>query len=412
MYTYDSLLHLDLESSSLCNALCPVCNRRDSGGIKNKDFVETYITLARFKEWFRDDMVSNLFSIQLCGNYGDAMTNPELIPILEHVKILNPEIKITMNTNASGRNPQFWKDLGRLVGNNGHVTFSIDGLEDTNHIYRRGTHWDKIMMAVKNYISTGASARWDYLIFKHNQHQIEEAKQLSIDLGFEHFMYKKALGFISNDKNRVGMEGIYVLNDQGQLDYMIEPPSNSKFQNSVIREYLKNTKFTKHEGEDVESPQALKTFNIEKNTPKHVTKPFIEDRSRPLTEWEHKLGNTEIHCAVIEPKSLFVSSEGLVFPCCFTASKYYAGDNEEVAQLKKFINDFGRNNISLHHNSLEDIIDGPMFQERWVENFNDNDIRGKRLRTCSIFCGKDTNSEMKETFESVTIADDAIKLNS
>jgi hypothetical protein len=76
------------------------------------------------------------------------------------------------------------------------------------------------------------------------------------------------------------------------------------------------------------------------------------------------------------------------------------------------INDFGRNNISLHHNSLEDIIDGPMFQERWVENFNDNDIRGKRLRTCSIFCGKDTNSEMKETFESVTIADDAIKLNS
>ena len=54
-------------------------------------FTETYVTLNQFKEWFTDDFVSKLFSIQFCGNYGDAMTNPELIPILEHVKSLNPQ---------------------------------------------------------------------------------------------------------------------------------------------------------------------------------------------------------------------------------------------------------------------------------------------------------------------------------
>ena len=401
MYTYDSLLHLDLEVSSLCNALCPVCNRRVSGGEKNPMFTETYVTLNQFKEWFTDDFVSKLFSIQFCGNYGDAMTNPELIPILEHVKSLNPNIKVTMNTNASGRNPKFWQDLGRIIGDNGHVTFSIDGLEDTNHIYRRGTHWDKIMMAVTNYIGAGGTARWDYLVFKHNQHQVEEAEALSKELGFAHFFHKKALGFVSNDRDRVAKEGIYVFNEQGQCDYVLEPPIEGKWQNSVIRDYLKTSNFKRIEGEDVESDKALKTFKLEENRPSYTPPPFVEDTERPLTEWETKLGNTKIHCVVIEPKSFFVSSEGLVFPCCFTASKYYAYDNEEVAQLKKFINDYGKENISLRHKSLKEIIDGPMFQDRWVENFEDNNVRNKRLRTCSLFCGKETNSEIQDTFDSV-----------
>jgi hypothetical protein len=129
---------------------------------------------------------------------------------------------------------------------------------------------------------------------------------------------------------------------------------------------------------------------------------FELDLKRPLTKWEKKMGSCKIDCMVAGPrKSFFVTSEGLVFPCCFTASKYYAYDNEEVAQLKNFIDSYGKKNISLEYNSLEDIINGPMFQERWIENFNDNDVRNKRLRTCAIFCGKETNDEFSETIESI-----------
>ena len=60
MYKYKDLLHLDLETSSLCNALCPVCNRRANGGLKNKTFRETYVTLEDFKNWFSDDFVAQL----------------------------------------------------------------------------------------------------------------------------------------------------------------------------------------------------------------------------------------------------------------------------------------------------------------------------------------------------------------
>jgi hypothetical protein len=64
------------------------------------------------------------------------MTNPELIHILQYFKSINPNIKFHMNTNASGRDAQFWQDLGEIFKDNGTLVFSVDGLEDTNWIYR------------------------------------------------------------------------------------------------------------------------------------------------------------------------------------------------------------------------------------------------------------------------------------
>ncbi len=421
MYKYKELLHLDLETSSLCNALCPVCNRRANGGLKNKTFRETYVTLEDFKNWFSDDFVSQLYGMQMCGNYGDAMTNPDLIPILTHVKSINPKIVLTMNTNASGRDPEFWYELAKLIGHNGYLTFSVDGLEDTNHIYRRGTYWDKIMMAMKNYIRGGGRARWEFLVFKHNQHQIEEAKALAKKIGIQEFYEKKALGFVHHDTEREIKEGIKVFDTDGLYQYMIESPAEEFTNKIVANQEVENPRYervyntTKQmDGVDVDAViKEIKERKYKRDYTKqevYIPPVFELDPKRPLTKWEKKMGSCKIDCMVSGPrKSFFVTSEGLVFPCCFTASKYYAYDNEEVAQLKNFIDSYGKKNISLEHNSLEDIINGPMFQERWIENFNDNDVRNKRLRTCAIFCGKETNEEFSETIESIEKKSNAFK---
>jgi hypothetical protein len=42
-----------------------------------------------------------------------------------------------------------------------------------------------------------------------------------------------------------------------------------------------------------------------------------------------------------------------------------------------------------------------MFQTHWPDNWKDNNINNKRLRTCSIFCGKDTNQEFNATMKSI-----------
>ena len=179
MYRYDLIKNIHLEVSSLCNAECSICNRRVNGGPKNPTMIERFISLKEYKEWFDADLIKQLESITLCGNYGDPMTNPELIPIMRYTKELNPDITFHMNTNASGRDKQFWTDLADVIGKSGNVVFSVDGLEDTNHIYRKGTNWKKIMNAMEWFTAENKShAVWEFLVFKHNQHQIQEARLL------------------------------------------------------------------------------------------------------------------------------------------------------------------------------------------------------------------------------------------
>jgi hypothetical protein len=65
--------------------------------------------------------------------------------------------------------------------------FGIDGLEDTNHIYRRGVKWERLQNNFREYIKAGGDAGWQFIVFPWNMHQIEEARQRSLDEGFTAF---------------------------------------------------------------------------------------------------------------------------------------------------------------------------------------------------------------------------------
>ena len=54
---------------------------------------------------------------------------------------MNPNIKIEMWTNGGARDTVFWKRMAQLKV---HVIFGIDGLEDTNHLYRKNAKWKSI----------------------------------------------------------------------------------------------------------------------------------------------------------------------------------------------------------------------------------------------------------------------------
>ena len=107
-----------------------------------------------------------------------------------------------MNTNGGAQNTQWWIKLAQIYGKNGHVTFSFDGLEDTNHLYRQNVNWQKCMENSYAFISAGGRARWEYIIFEHNQHQIEQARLLAKKMGFEDFRTKKTGRFFSTIKHQ------------------------------------------------------------------------------------------------------------------------------------------------------------------------------------------------------------------
>lgn len=80
------------------------------------------------------------------------------------------------------RTTNYWQELGEDILNQplDYVVFSIDGLADTNHIYRRGAVWDKIVENAEAFIKAGGSAHWDMLVYQHNQHQVDSAEQFNL----------------------------------------------------------------------------------------------------------------------------------------------------------------------------------------------------------------------------------------
>ena len=133
-----------------------------------------------------------LEKVFFCGTVGDPCADKNLLEKIRWIKTINSNIVVGINTNGSIRNPKWWTDCAKLLtGIYDYVVFSIDGLEDTNHIYRVGVQFKKIMENAQAYIDAGASAHWDMLVFDHNKHQVDECRQLADTMGFTWFRSKE-----------------------------------------------------------------------------------------------------------------------------------------------------------------------------------------------------------------------------
>ena len=103
------------------------------------------------------------------------------------------------------------------------MTFAIDGLEDTNHLYRRNVRWSKLMENIKAFTDAGGEATWAMLIFKHNESQIENCRSLSCTLGFRSFGIQQSarwadFDYIGNwrEMEKIPVDG-YFLEKSSQL---------------------------------------------------------------------------------------------------------------------------------------------------------------------------------------------------
>jgi sulfatase maturation enzyme AslB (radical SAM superfamily) len=127
----------------------------------------------------------------MCGNYGDPAAGYYTMDIYNYFRQVNPDITLGMNTNGAVQSTFFWHALGTLFNKpNDYCVFSIDGLEDTNQVYRKNVSWDKLMSNVQAFISAGGQAHWDMLVYKHNQHQVDACEELAKSMGFKWFRAK------------------------------------------------------------------------------------------------------------------------------------------------------------------------------------------------------------------------------
>ena len=168
------LVHL--EASTYCNARCPQCVRNLCGW-NVVDVVEQHLQVDVLAGIMSElpRSITTVFN----GNYGDPMMNPHIVDL---VKLCPSRTSVT--TNGSIGKIETFIELAMLGV---EICFSIDGLHDTNHIYRQDVDWNKIMERASAFIDAGGIAHWKFVIFKHNAHQVRSADVLSQRMGFASF---------------------------------------------------------------------------------------------------------------------------------------------------------------------------------------------------------------------------------
>jgi MoaA/NifB/PqqE/SkfB family radical SAM enzyme len=335
MIAYKDIRDVHLEISSLCNASCPWCPRNFWGYTFNGGYPEINLTLDNAKKIFNSEFLKQLHSIRINGNFGDIVMNPDGDRIVEYFRSQNSKLNISISTNGSARNREFWESLAESQCD---VIFALDGLADTHHLYRQNTSWKTIIKNATIFIDAGGNAAWKMIKFKHNLHQIDACQKLSQELGFDKF------ATIDQGRNTAP-----VFDKNGNLSHVLGDYNGEK--NFKVLFYKKNNN-------DV----------------------LLEDIAKD------RIPKTKIICETKKLRSIYIAANGDVSPCCFTGfypKTYGKGQYHQAAneQLKSLLT----KNNALEY-SLSECID-------WFKSIEDSwkiqSYSNGRLIICDDNCGID-----------------------
>jgi len=196
MFSKERPYRFHLELTDKCNAGCPMCSRTDPLNFcKANDKVQKVeLTLADFERHFTPEFCARVEHIELGGGLGDPLAAKDCLEICDHLTRYG--VDVVVSTNGGLRSTAWWRKLGEVLQRtNSVVQLHVDGLRDSNPLYRVNTSFDKIMANAEAYLATGAPAEWYYILFRHNEHEVEEARALSRRMGFRNFVLIDTIRF-------------------------------------------------------------------------------------------------------------------------------------------------------------------------------------------------------------------------
>lgn len=367
--------HLHFEMSSRCNAKCPHCPRFIKGTpIMNPSVQLADISIEQFIEWFPVEVIQKFGSINFCGNFGDPSNCPDFIPIIRYILRYNKKVVIEIRTNGGARSTSFWSELGKIIKGKHKTIFSVDGVEDSNHLYRRNVKWSKLVENIKAFTSSGGVGVWEYLIFKHNEEHTSEAKYLCEQFGLKHVQFKRPIGFEDYANNRSVPMPVYDKN--GELDYLIEPAL--QFSNSSMK-YEKNL------------DEIDKRVGVHTEACTVFTQPIVFSDYNYLESDNIKCKSKREEDGFIE---VYVSSEGNVRPCCHIGVEL---DRHQPDGIGKQLDDifYPRERFNLNNYSFQEIVQE--FDGRIASKWDKKHEQGKCLK-CSATCGVSSQVDLHRLY--------------
>jgi len=177
--------NLELELTNRCNLKCPLCAHNSVKFEKSEN-----IDLSIFE---KIDLTT-IKNADMCG----VLSEPTLYPhMFQLIDMLDPNTYIKISTNGTTNNTEWWSNIAKklLLHRGSDVIFAIDGLEDTHSIYRIGANFKKLINNIKAFNLAGGKSTSQFIIFKHNQHQVEDVKRLSDDIGCKNMIIQTSSSY-------------------------------------------------------------------------------------------------------------------------------------------------------------------------------------------------------------------------
>lgn len=332
-FSTENLQELNIGLTSRCNASCPMCRRNPNGGPVLADLPMSELSFEDVVRLAPPEFLRGLSRIVVAGDFGENTLAKDFVRIVNYFSSSSRAF-ISVDTNGGTRSEDWWFELGKVSrANKVMFCFAIDGLKDTNHIYRKGVSWDKLMSNCKAFIKGGGIARWGFIPFKHNEFQVSDAITLSKNMGFHSFEIRRTNRF------------------RGQNSFPVKDKNNT-----VI-----------YEINPAESP-------------KYTHKKSSAFPSNSIPSY---LAEAKIECKALRRQQVIISFNGMVFPCCFFSSTFW-GKHIFSEQWKQLLQEFG----GPEHlkKGIKETLHGGFFKaiaSRWGELTPATE----RLSICALFCG-------------------------
>ncbi len=361
MYSYEQLRHVHLELTTRCNARCPMC-ARNACGEPAPGLVSSDLSIEDMKSLLPPSLVTRLEAVDFCGAYGDPILAPDVLAIVRYVREVAADCRLTLYTNGGVRTTDWWAELAQVLGDRGRVVFAIDGVTAaTSSIHRRGVDFDKAMANAEAFIAEGGDARWEYLVFRHNEAELAEALDMSRRMGFREFSFKKTDRFLQPSYEYVpevrsaAEQGRFPIHDlDRKVVGYLEPPADAALVNRTMLQF--DELLARHGSLD-----AL-------------------------------FGRTPIRCRVLETSSVFVSARAQAFPCCWVYVQatrpqllgFPPGADLQVWELVQ--SHGGLDALDARRHGLEKVVQSPLF-EAVERSWGCGSVSEGRLKVCARACG-------------------------
>jgi len=201
------VLSVNVEPTNKCVLGCSACDRTlRPEAVKILEDIDPEIFRKVLFEDLASHSIEELPKFDFCGIYGDSIYHKQIFSIFRLIKSRGG--KLSLETNGSYKTYEWWNELFSILDDRDEITFSVDGLKDTNEIYRTNSDWDSIYSGMYLAGKSKVKSKWKFIIFSHNEHQIEKAKELAAGLDFDEFLVRKSGRFVENDPLRPSDENV------------------------------------------------------------------------------------------------------------------------------------------------------------------------------------------------------------